>query len=117
MKSPSSNPAVAAALLRYGLAIVFLYAAFSSLQHPLEWVGFLPSFMSKIAPLKTLAYVFAVYELVLTVWLVVGVYLRYAALICALTLAAIVAMNPSQLITTFRDIGLACMAMALFFVS
>ena len=59
----------------------------------------------------------SVYELVLALWLISGRFLRYSALLCAVTLAGIVLTNPSQLITTFRDIGLICMALALVFVS
>ena len=40
-----NNPKLAQALLRIGLAFVFLYAAISSLMHPDEWVGYLPSFL------------------------------------------------------------------------
>ena len=58
---------------------------------------------------------FAVYELVLATWLLTGKYVKYAAALSALTLAGIVVTNPSQLLTTFRDIGLAFMAIALFF--
>jgi uncharacterized membrane protein YphA (DoxX/SURF4 family) len=101
--------------LRVGLAAVFLYAGVSSLQHPLEWVGFLPAFLTNAIAATTLIKVFAIYELGLVVWLISGKLLRYCALLCALTLAGIVVTNPSQLITTFRDIGLACMALALFF--
>ena len=102
-------------LLRAGLAIVFLYAGIASLQHPLEWVGFLPAFLTAHIAATTLIKVFAVYELVLALWLISGKLIRYSALLCAVTLAGIVITNPSQLITTFRDIGLACMALALFF--
>lgn len=102
-------------MLRLGLAAVFLYAGISSLQHPLEWVGFLPAFLTKAVAATTLLKAIAIYELGLVVWLISGKFLKYCALLCALTLAGIVISNPSQLITTFRDIGLAFMALALFF--
>jgi uncharacterized membrane protein YphA (DoxX/SURF4 family) len=116
MKKSINNINIASWLLRIGLATVFLYAGISSLQHPLEWVGFLPTFMTKAVAATTLIKVFAIYELGLAAWLISGKFLRYGALLCALTLAGIVVTNPSQLITTFRDIGLAFMALALFFV-
>lgn len=108
---------IASWILRIGLAAVFLYASISSLQHPLEWVGFLPNFLTKTISATTLLKIFAVYELALAVWLLSGKLLKYSALICALTLAGIVVVNPSQLITTFRDIGLVFMAVALFFMA
>jgi uncharacterized membrane protein YphA (DoxX/SURF4 family) len=109
------NPSVASWLLRIGLALVFLYAALSSLQHPLEWIGFLPVFLTNAITGTTSIKIFAVYELGLCVWLISGKFLQYCALLCAVTLAGIVVTNPSQLITTFRDIGLVFMALALFF--
>src|ERR1700681_2641616 len=113
-KKPRYNH-TSALLLRSGLAIVFLYAADGSLQNPLEWAGYLPHFLSHAFNSSTLVKIFAVYELALVVWLISGYYLRWAALLCALTLLGIVATNPSQLIVTFRDIGLAFMAMPLAF--
>jgi hypothetical protein len=82
----------------------------------LEWVGFLPTFLTKAISGTTLIKIFAIYELILSAWLLSGKLLRYCALLCALTLAGIVITNPSQLITTFRDIGLAFMALSLFFI-
>ena len=116
MSKSISNTTIASWLLRIGLAVVFLYAAISSFQHPLEWVGFLPNFLAKAIAATTLIKVFAVYELLLVVWLMSGKLLKYSALLCAVTLAGIVVTNQSQLITTFRDIGLAFMAVALFFL-
>ena len=102
-------------LLRIGLAIVFLYAAISSLQHPLVWAGFLPNFLTRAVNGTTLIKLFAIYELVLSVWLLSGKYHKFSSLLAALTLIGIIVTNPSQLITTFRDIGLVFMALALYF--
>ena len=98
------------------MAFVFLYAATSSLQHPLVWAIYLPAFLTKAIAGTALIKIVAIYELVLVAWLLSGRLLRYCALLCALTLAGIVITNPSQLITTFRDVGLVFMALALFFV-
>ena len=116
MKKSTSNIVIVALLLRLGLALVFLYAAISSLQHPLEWEGFLPNFLTKSLSADTLVRFFSIYELALVVWLASGKYLRYCALLCTLTLFGIVVTNPSQLITTFRDVGLAFMSLALYFI-
>jgi len=110
-----SNPALVSWLLRLGLVAVFLYAALSSLQHPQAWVGFLPAFLTKAVAGPTILKVLAIYELVLSAWLLSGRWLQYCALVCAVTLAGIVISTPAQLIITFRDAGLACMALALFF--
>ena len=113
-KKPTHNH-TSAILLRSGLAIVFLYAAVSALQNPLEWASYLPHFLVHSSHVVTLVKFFAGYELVLIIWLISGSYLRWAAVLCALTLLGVVVTNPSQLFVTFRDIGLAFMALALAF--
>lgn len=115
MAKHANNSGAVSWLLRIGLAFVFLYAATASLQHPLVWAVYLPAFLTKAIAATTLIKILAVYELALVVWLLSGKLLRYCALLCALTLAGIVLTNPSQLITTFRDVGLVFMALALFF--
>jgi uncharacterized membrane protein YphA (DoxX/SURF4 family) len=115
MKKNISSTNITSWLLRAGLAIVFLYAGVSSLQHPFDWVSFLPFFLTKAIAATTLIKLFAIYELALAIWLISGKLLKYSSLLCALTLAGIVITNPHQLLTTFRDVGLAFMALALFF--
>lgn len=107
---------ITSGLLRGGLAVVFMYAALNSLMHPQEWAGFLPTFTHSLLNSITLIKLVALYELGLVIWLISGWKIRYAGLICAITLAGIVIATPSQLIVTFRDAGLACMGLALFFL-
>lgn len=114
MNKHGNNSGTVSWLLRIGLAFVFLYAATASLQHPLVWVVYLPAFLTKAVAATTLIKIIAIYELVLAGWLLSGKYVRYCAMLCALTLAGIVLINPSQLSTTFRDVGLVFMALALF---
>jgi uncharacterized membrane protein YphA (DoxX/SURF4 family) len=114
MKKSIDDTQLASWLLRVGLTFVFLYAGVSSLQHPLEWIGFLPAFLTKAITATALLKIMAVYELTLAAWLISGKWLKYSALLCAITLVGIILANSSQLITTFRDIGLAFMALALF---
>ncbi|HSX00369.1 MAG TPA: hypothetical protein VLH38_05005 [Patescibacteria group bacterium] len=103
-------------LLRIGLALVFIYASIASLQHPLQWAGFLPHFLTAKIDGAMLIKIFAVYEAVLALWLLSGKMLRYCGALCALTLTGILITSPGQLFTTFRDIGLVFMALALWFV-
>ena len=110
-----SNIMVISWLLRIGLVIVFLYASISALMHPLNWEGFVPNFLAKEIAADTVIKVISVYELVLVIWLLSGKYIKYCGLLCALTFAGIILFNISQLITTFRDIGLMFMAAALYF--
>ncbi|HEX5448102.1 MAG TPA: hypothetical protein VFW90_02790 [Candidatus Saccharimonadales bacterium] len=102
-------------LLQLGLAAVFLYAAINSIMHPANWTAYLPTFLGTAIPPDTLVKIFAVYELVLTVWVLSGKYLKLAGLLYALTFAAILLINPHQFIVTFRDVGLLFMALALVF--
>ncbi|HSX35394.1 MAG TPA: hypothetical protein VLH84_00495 [Patescibacteria group bacterium] len=110
-----SNPKLSIWILRIGLAFVFGYAAVMSLVHPLQWAGYLPSFATNFVGADTAVRLLAIYELLLAAWLLTGTYLKYCAALCALTLAGIVAFNTGNLLITFRDVGLACMAVALVF--
>jgi len=99
--------------LRIGLATVFLYAAISSFLSPNDWIGYLPTFIKDIFPATVLLNIFSVIELLLAAWLLSGVLTRYAALVCVVMLAGIVASNVTLLPISFRDIGLIFAALAL----
>ena len=112
----TSKPSLPSLFLRLGLATVFIYAAISSTLSPNEWIGYLPSILTDHFSPTALLKVFSVYELFLAVWLLSGVYVRYGALLCAATLAGIVASNFSLFAISFRDIGLIFAALALAFM-
>ncbi|HSX47834.1 MAG TPA: hypothetical protein VLF63_03600 [Patescibacteria group bacterium] len=101
-------------LLRAGIISVFLYAAISSLMHPLEWTGFIPNFLRNSISQLLLIKIIAVYELMLVILLILNKYVKYVALLSALTFIGIILSNFNQLIVTFRDIGLVFMALSLF---
>jgi uncharacterized membrane protein YphA (DoxX/SURF4 family) len=100
-------------LLRVGLAVTFMYAAISSFVNPNDWVGFLPPLLTQHVDGATVLKFFSVYELALVAWLVSGIYVRWAALLCALTLAGIIVFNVHQFAITFRDLALVFAALAL----
>lgn len=112
-----SNPKLASLLLRFGLAFVFAYAAIDSLIHPNDWVGYMPHIADGIISPLTLLKIVSVYQLVLSAWLLVGRYARYAGLLSALTLAGITTANLGVFSITFRDVGLTVAAVALIFVA
>lgn len=114
---PATNQKLAASLLRVGLAITFLYAAIGAILHPEAWAIFLPGILTAHIPVPVVLLLFSVYQFVLVVWLVSGWKIRYAGLLCALTLIGIVATNINVLDITFRDIALVFMALALVFNS
>jgi uncharacterized membrane protein YphA (DoxX/SURF4 family) len=101
-------------ILRIALAFVFLYAAVSSFVSPDDWIGYMPRFMRGIVPDQMLLGGFSLFEIVLSVWLLSGLYAKYAALLAAAMLAGIVVLNPALLPITFRDIGLFIAALALY---
>lgn len=107
---------IAAWLLRIGLAFAFLYASVSQMQHPLLWTGYVPSSLTTHIDVMTILKLTELYEFVLAIWLLSGIYLRAAGLIAALTLMGIIVTNAGQFIVTFRDVGLACAALALAFM-
>jgi len=100
-------------LLRIGLATVFMYAAVSSIVSPGDWISYLPHILRDHFSATALLRLFSIYELFLAVWLLSGVYVRWAGLLCAATLGGIVLTNMSLLAVTFRDVGLMCAALAL----
>ncbi len=111
-----NKPNVGILLLRLGLAFSFLYAGTSSLMSPNDWVGYLPAFIPQVHRLDLLK-LFSVYEIGLGLWLLTGRYVKYAALLAALTLAGVVVVNLSVFSVTFRDVSLIFAALALFFIS
>lgn len=114
MKKPTFKSSTLPALaLRIGLAIIFSYAAISSFVNPDDWVGYLPSLLTSHFEATLLLKFFSAYELALAAWLLSGVYVRYAAILCIFTLGGIVVSNFSLFAITFRDIALMFAAGAL----
>jgi len=104
----------AATILRWGLAFVFFYAAVQTLRDPQGWIGYLPQFIAASSRATLILACFAVYELLLAVWLFWGKKLVWSSLFALATLALIALVNIQVLDLVFRDIGLAMAALALF---
>ncbi|HVW23499.1 MAG TPA: MauE/DoxX family redox-associated membrane protein [Candidatus Saccharimonadales bacterium] len=101
-------------LLQIGLAFVFIYAGVGSLTQPNVWLGYLPHFLVTQTQAHDILKLFAVYELLLAIWLLSGRWRRYAAVLSALTFLGIILAQPGDLLITFRDVGLLFTAAALF---
>ncbi|HSW80159.1 MAG TPA: MauE/DoxX family redox-associated membrane protein [Candidatus Saccharimonadales bacterium] len=108
-----NNPDIATWILRLGLVFIFAYAGIDGLRHPLLWVGYMPKFLLDTFDQTVLMRFFSIVELLLALWLLVGVYLRWAALLAAAMLAGITLSNLPNFLITFRDVGLFAMALAL----
>ena len=76
-----------------------------------------PNFLTGHFSGLMLVKVFAFYELILAGWLLSGKHLKLVSLLAAITLGSIMAVNPHQLIITFRDIGLVFMALSLMMLA
>lgn len=104
-------------LLRIGLAAVFLYAAVGATLQPDHWAGYLPPAITHVVAQTLALKLFAVFELVMAVWLVVGWLGKWAAIVTMLTMAAIIVTNTAALEVTFRDVAIGFAAAALFVLS
>lgn len=110
---PNNQSKQAKLLLRLGLAAVYLYAGISGLIDPQAWIGFMPQFVGKILPATTALLLFSIFQIALSIWLLSGWKTRYAAILTALTTAALMVVNLGALIVTFRDIAIIFAALAL----
>lgn len=113
----NNDPQAAALVLRLGLAFIFAYAGIASFLSPLEWIGYLPTFVGTLVPATLAVQLMAFIEVTLAAWLVSGAYLLYASIASTLLLAGITIANLGLLIVTFRDVGLIAAALALVLLS
>lgn len=102
-------------LLALGLAFVFGYAAVSALLNPSTYRAYLPSLLPLPSESTTdaLLRLFAVYEAGLAVGVLTRRFRHAAALLSAVTLAAIVAVNGDAFEVLFRNVAIALGALAL----
>lgn len=103
-------------LLRLGLGFVFIYVSVAAYITPDNWIGYLPTMITKHYDAKTLLDIFGVFQIALAIWLLSGIYIKYAAWLTVLVLFGIIVSNPGQFLITFRDVGLLFTALALAFL-
>ncbi len=105
-----------ATLLRWGLVLVFFYAALAALANSDNWMGYFPDPLFKL--FGTHHYVllsfFAIYEIFSAALLFLGRDLKVAMGLAFLALAGITLTNFHFLDMAFRDMGLAIAALALY---
>ena len=104
-------------LLRSGLSIVFLYAAFSSFLNPLNWIGFVPEFIKFLIPKETFLIIFSIYEIILGIGLLSSYKTFQLSILSSATLFFILFGNINALDILFRDIAIFFMALALVALS
>ncbi len=98
--------------LRLGLAFVFGYAAVAALSSPEAFLAYFPSFLPEWAIHFALPS-FAVYELALAAAFLSGRHVHSASLLGVATLIGIVTFNLDAFDVLFRNIAIACAALAL----
>jgi len=103
-------------ILRLGLGLTFLYASLHMLYDPTSWVGFIPQWAGNIIDPNTFLIIHSIFELILSVLLLWGVFLPAVSLIAFLDLVAILLLYGVDDLT-FRDFGLALATLALFALS
>lgn len=92
-------------ILRYGMALVFLYFGISQIVDTANFLGYLPNFLFNTSFASTLILINGVFEIIASILLIIGYKTRIVATILALHLALITfEVGWSQ--TGIRDFGL-----------
>lgn len=92
--------------LRLAISIPFLYAAIAAFLDPTSWIGFLPGWIGKIMPKEIALSMFSVFQIILSIWLLSGKWLRYSSVLASAILLSITVFNIGALDIVFRDVGL-----------
>ncbi len=104
-------------ILQLGLAFVLIYAGISAFIYPNDWIGYVPGWVEKFGTSQILAlHLHSLVEILLGIWLISNWKVKLAGLITALDILAILIMGGfgrSVFLVTFRDVGLASMAIYL----
>ena len=109
---------------RLALVITYFYTGYSLFTSPKSWTQFAPlwfkeALMSFNFPVDTFIQGQGVIEFILAIifiaWFAPHRFVRWAALISALEMALILIFTGVDL-TTFRDIGLLCLSLAIFLI-
>lgn len=105
-------------LLRVGVAFAFLYPPVSALVgDPYTWFGYFPAFLTGYLPDLVMLHLFGAVEAVVGLWILSGYRIFLPSALATLMLLAIVVFNPSQFDVVFRDLSIACMALALALIN
>lgn len=101
--------------LRLGLAFTFAYAAIDAFREPEAWISFIPNLSSHFISAKLALDLLSLAQLVLVAALLFNKFIKYCALAAIAFLVGLTVFNPSTFLITFRDLGLALAAAALFY--
>ncbi len=106
---------IAPAILRWGMAGVFLWFGTQQLLHTANWVGFVPAWVIAVSPLSATDLVHAngVFEIIFGLALLVGFHVRFVSFFLTLHMFQIAASLGYSAIA-IRDFGLAIASLAIF---
>jgi len=109
-------------LLRFGLGFSFLYPGISMVVEPGAWLGWFPSLiidnLPGAIPALYVAYATGFFDILIGSLLVLGVLLRYVAVLGAIHLISVIVLGPAgSLVITFRDVGLIFSLAALYLLA
>ena len=111
------DQAISLFFLRAGLVFVLLYAAITGLLHPEKYVKWVPPQIIDALSLHLPFFlnVFFGVEIVLALLLISKRWAYLGALVAAILLTGITLLNVDALDIVFRNVGLVCAALALYF--
>jgi uncharacterized membrane protein YphA (DoxX/SURF4 family) len=92
-------------VVRIGMALVFLWFALNQFFNPKIWVGYLPEFLASTSNPVLFIYLNAVFETILGIMLLLGIFTRLSALLLGLHLV-IISISLGYSATAIRDWGL-----------
>ncbi|MFZ2205278.1 MAG: hypothetical protein WAV23_01665 [Minisyncoccia bacterium] len=104
-------------IARIGLAFPFIYAAIASLINPSFWLGFFPPFMTNLLPQGFLITGWAILQITVGLWLVIGRKILIPSIIAAFMLVGILIFNYKLLDLIFRDVSILATAVFLIIYS
>lgn len=99
-------------LLRIAVAFPLIWAGVSQLQNPTNWVGFVPAWLGSIVDPEAFLGIHSFFNLVIGAGLLIGFWRIIFSAAAFLSLAGIVVFYGVDDVT-FRDVGLAIVALVL----
>jgi uncharacterized membrane protein YphA (DoxX/SURF4 family) len=105
----------APAVLRIGIALVFLWFGTQQLLHAPDWTGFIPEFVVNMLPVSPETFVLGngLFEVIFGIALILGIFVRPVAFILAIHMFGI-AFSLGWSAIGIRDFGLAIATTAIF---
>lgn len=104
---------LACQFLRFGLAFAFVFASVGIYLDPESFLHYIPDTVQNEHFLNYFLLIFAVMEILMSVWLLSGWQVRYAAFLSFVIMISIVVFNLDYLFILFRNIAISFAALAL----